>query len=263
MALLKKRFDNLDLDHPSVTAVHSRVIRTNPFLRHWYRKQYAKYGALIPGGGAGTHIELGSGGGFIKEELPFVLTSSVLPADKKNRVVDMELNAEKLSLDSGSVDSFFMLDVFHHLKDPESFLRRAEGCLKKGGFIFMVEPASTPFSRLLYKTSHHEAFDEKAAWESEAAGHLSHSNQALAHIVFERDKRLFMEKFPNLELAKVAKHTFSSYILSGGLSYEPLLSVPLAGFKTALIDCFELALSPMMGALGTFMDVLIRRRTAP
>lgn len=261
MSLLKKRFDGLALDGPDVTALHRAIIRTNPFLRHWYLRQYDKYKRLLAGKEAGRHIELGSGGGFLKEEIPFVTTSSLLPEDRRGGLSDLTLDAEKMDLEDASVDSFFMLDVFHHIKKPENFLAEAQRCLKKGGLILIIDPASTLFSRLLYKNFHHEPFDETAvSWETSAAGHLSGSNQALGHIIFERDRRLFAGKFPGLELLKVTKHTFASYLVSGGLSYEPLLSAPGARVKTALLDLFEELLTPLMGLLATSMDILVRKR---
>lgn len=260
MKLLNKLPINKNLDHPDITRLHSQIIKSNPFLRHWYIKQYAKYKALIENNTSGQHIELGTGGGFIKEIIPFVKTSSILASDKKNGLADLILDAENLDLKDESVDSFFMLDVFHHLKNPKKFLSEATRCLKNNGIILMVEPANTLFSRILYKKFHHELFDETAKeWETGAIGHLSSSNQALGFIVFERDKNLFKEKFPRLKLSKIGKHTFLQYILSGGLSYEPMLSPKMTKTKNKLIDCFEFSISPFKSMITTYMDIYIKK----
>lgn len=261
MGLFKKRFNGLSLDSPDVTALHRGIIRTNPFLKHWYFRQYDKYRRLLSGKEAGRHIELGSGGGFLKEVLPFVTTSSILPDDRRNGNTDLVLDAEKMDLEDASVDSFFMLDVLHHIKKPVAFLSEAQRCLKKGGVIVMTEPANTVFSRVLYKNFHHEPFEENStSWETSAPGHLSGANQALGHIIFERDRALFAKRFPGLELQKVTKHTFATYIVSGGLSYEPLFSETGARAKTALLELFEGLLTPLMGMLATYMDILVRKR---
>lgn len=131
MSLLKKRFTNIDLDHPDTTILHAQIIKQNPFLKHWYFKQYTKYKVLIANNSNGNHIEIGSGGGFIKEVIPFVKTSSILPSDKEKGIADLVLDAENLNLGNNSINSFFMLDVFHHLKNPSKFLSEANRCLKK------------------------------------------------------------------------------------------------------------------------------------
>ncbi len=131
MKLLKKRFKNIDLDHSDTTILHAEIIKTNPFLKYWYLKQYNKYKTLIADNTNGLHIELGAGGGFLKETTPLIKTSSILKSDKENGLVDLTLNAETLDLENNSVDSFFMLDVFHHLKNPKKFLSEANRCLKK------------------------------------------------------------------------------------------------------------------------------------
>ena len=261
MKLLKKRFINIDLDHPDTTVLHAKIIKANPFLNYWYLKQYNKYKHLISGNTNGTHIEIGTGGGFLKEVIPFIKTSSILKSDKEKGLVDLVLNAETLNLKDNSVDSFFMLDVFHHLKNPKKFLSEANRCLKKNGVILMIEPSNTIFSRFLYKKFHHELFDEKAPdWNNNAKGHLSASNQALGHIVFERDRNTFENNFPNLKISQIKKHTFMQYILSGGLTYNPLLSENLVNIKTKSINCFEIIISPFANFLATYMDVYIEKK---
>ncbi|MCK5583548.1 MAG: class I SAM-dependent methyltransferase, partial [Elusimicrobiales bacterium] len=216
---------------------------------------------LIDGNTTGLHIELGSGGGFLKEVVPFVKTSSILEGDKDKGLADLILNAENLDLKDNSVDSFFMLDVFHHLKNPEKFLSEANRCLKKNGVILMIEPANTIFSRFLYKKFHHELFDEKANdWNNKAKGHLSASNQALGYIVFERDRSIFKNNFPNMEIEQIKKHTFVQYILSGGLTYKPLLSINLAEVKNKIINCFEILIYPFKNLLSTHMDIYIKKK---
>lgn len=260
--MLKKLFKDIDLDSPGVTGLHRRIITTNPYLYHWYKNQYIKYQQMISGQQHGVHIELGAGGGFIKDVLPFVTTSSLLRDDVKNGFADMQLDAEKLALGDVSVDSFFLLDTFHHIKHPSLFLAEARRCLKKNGRLLMIEPANTLFSRFIYKSFHHESFDETAvSWDSAAEGHLSGANGALGYIVFERDSARFRTQFPDLTLTAVRKHTFLAYIMSGGLSYEPLF--PPAGCVADCIikatDTLESVCTPLMGVFGTYMDISIQK----
>jgi len=245
-----------DLDSPDITALHARIIKSNAFLRLWYRRQYEKYGELSGGCIQGTHIEIGSGGGFLREICPGVKTSSLLKEDVQKGYAGFILDAARMDLADNSVDSFFLLNVLHHLPDPESFFSEAFRTIKKGGFVFCVEPANTLCGRLLYKSFHHENFDEKTPdWRMEMSGHLSGANQALAHIIFERDIAVFKSKFPGFSVQLRGKHTFLSYLVSGGLTYKPFLPAALAPVISKTDDI----LSPLMPLLGLHMDVLIKK----
>lgn len=256
MTILKRHFPGLDLDSPGTTKLHRELIRNKPLLRAWYARQYGKYIELARRSPGGTHIELGSGGGFLKELFPEATTSSVLAGDKASGLVDLRLDAMSMELKDSSVDSFFMLDVLHHIPDPEAFLRELERCLKPGGFALIIEPASTLFGRFMYKNFHHEAFDEKApGWKHPHDTPLSEANQAVPHIIFERDRRLFSGRFSLLRLDSIKKHTFLSYAASGGLTYEP----PLPGRLEWLVAFIEAMAGPLMPLLGTYMDVKLTR----
>jgi SAM-dependent methyltransferase len=260
--MLKKRFKNINLDSPNVTKLHRQIIKTNSYLYHWYKNQYNKYKEIISGQKNGRHIELGTGGGFIKEVLPFVTTSSLLYDDVKNGFADIVLDAEKLNFEDLSVDSFFLLDTFHHIKHPSIFLAEVDRCLKKNGHLLMIEPANTLFSRFFYIKFHHESFDDTTSmWNNQIDGHLSSANGALGYLVFERDYKIFNKRFPNLSVKAIKKHTFISYMISGGLSYESIFpeTKGIADFIIKNVDKIESALTPMMGMLGTYMDIYIRK----
>ncbi|MBU2530558.1 MAG: hypothetical protein KKD35_05910, partial [Elusimicrobia bacterium] len=68
------------------------------------------------------------------------------------------------------------------------------------------------------------------------------------------------DEFPDLELLKVRNHTFLKYILSGGLTYKPLLSENLADFKNKIIDLFEAIFFPFTNFLSTHMDIYIKKK---
>ena len=254
MPWLKPHAPGLDLESPQTTALHRDLIRSKPLLRRWYETQYAKYLELVGPFFDGCHVELGSGGGFLKEVFPSVITSSVRPEDKDSGLVDRVLNAQALDLPDRSVDSFFLLDVLHHLQDPAACFRELSRCLKSGGFALVVDPANTMLSRFIYKNFHHEDFDEKSeAWGHSHPGTLAQSNQAMAWIVFERDRRLFERRFPRLRIDRIEKHTFLSYLLSGGLSYQPLIP----SWAQRWLPSVEILARPLMPCLGHYMDVLL------
>ena len=88
----------------------------------------------------------------------------------------------------------------------------------------MIEPWYTPWSGLVYKKLHHEAFDPDVKyWDFPSSGPLSGANGALPWIVFERDKKIFSDKFPYYEILKIQKIMPFSYLLSGGFSYKSFL----------------------------------------
>ena len=88
--------------------------------------------------------------------------------------------------------------------------------------------ANTWFSRIIYKNFHHEDFDEYGGWHlKKNGGRLSNANQAIPYIIFERDLKIFKEKFPGFNLIKKYKFKPVHYVLSGGFSYKPIFNSQL------------------------------------
>jgi SAM-dependent methyltransferase len=250
------RSDPPDLYRTETTRLHQGVIRNKPLLKGWYREQYLKYLGLLPADRAGVHVEVGSGGGFLKELCPSCITSSFLAGDRAAGLVDRQLDAQAMALDSASVDSFFLLDVLHHLPDPRAFFGELQRCLKPGGVALLIEPAATLFGRFLYQRFHHEGCDDRAAhWGLLPGEPAARPNQALAHIIFERDGGTFAAEFPRLSVVALRKHTFLGYALSGGLSHDPL--VP--SWAEGALSVVERSARPLLPWLGTYMDVQLLR----
>jgi len=67
-----------NLDDPDVTLLHARIIREKPFLKRVYIDFYKQFAELVPEHRGKILVELGSGGGFIKEVINNVITSEVL-----------------------------------------------------------------------------------------------------------------------------------------------------------------------------------------
>lgn len=53
-------------------------------------------------------------------------------------------------------------------------------------------------------------------------GALSGANVAIIWIIFERDRYLFEQEFPESQIFDISLHTPLSYLLSGGLSVRQL-----------------------------------------
>jgi len=240
-----------NLDDPQATVLHSQIIKKKVFLRELYTDFYKIFKEAIDRN-AKMLVELGSGGGFIKEIIPAVVTSDIIKLPN----VDMAFSAEQMLFKSGSVDAFFMIDVLHHIKKPGVFLTEAQRCLKSGGKMVMIEPANTLWGRFIYKNFHHEVFDTSAGWEMDKTGPVSDANGALAWIIFKRDREIFESQFPNLKIRSIGFHTPLRYILSGGLTYRQLLPSFMYGFVSFL----EICLRPFNKWIGMFETIVLEKQ---
>lgn len=240
-----------NLDAPDVTLLHADIIRKKPFLKRVYIDFYRKFAEVVQAPEGKVLVELGSGGGFIKEVIDNVITSEIIELPR----VDKVFSALEMPFEGAGVDAFFMFDVLHHINEPRKFFTEAIRCLKKGGRIVMIEPANTPLSRYIYKNFHHEPFDIRANWELERTGRLSQANGAMPWIIFTRDRKIFEKEFPSLKILKIRNHTPFRYLLSGGLTLRQL--VP--SFTYTPIKCIEFVLSPLNNLLGMFQTIVLQK----
>ncbi len=239
------------LDDPKTTLAHRDIILNKPFLKRLYQDWYDVFIKESRAVGKGIYLEIGSGGGFLKDVFPEVVTSDILDLP----VVDKVFSAEQLPYKENELGSIMMLNVFHHIPKPYLFLKEAERCLVKGGKIIMVEPANSALGRFIYKRFHHEPFDEKGGREIEAGNPLSNSNQALPFIYFERDTGQFKKDYPSLKIKKIQYHTPFMYVLSGGVSRSAMFPYFMYGFFKGI----EKLLSPLQRQLGLFCTVIIEK----
>ena len=241
-----------DLDDPSSVDLHAKIIRSKPFLRRLYTEWYRTIRDAIPKGRDRVVVELGSGGGFIKEIIPDALTSDVLEVPS----LDMHFSALEMPFDRQSVDAVVMIDVLHHIPDIRRFFGELERCLKPGGKAVMIEPANTSWGRFIYQNFHHEPFRPQDGWKLADGGPMSMANGAIPWIVFHRDRERFEEEFADLELLTMQPHTPLRYLLSGGVSMRQL--VPSWSF--GLVSAMERVFEPTHWLTGMFYTIELRRR---
>jgi ubiquinone/menaquinone biosynthesis C-methylase UbiE len=74
-------------------------------------------------------LELGSGGGFLKEINPRVISSEVFFCSG----LDLVSDGMEMPFRDSSLASILMLDVLHHIPRPLDFLKEAARCLMPGG----------------------------------------------------------------------------------------------------------------------------------
>jgi SAM-dependent methyltransferase len=210
----------IDIDAPEAVNICSRIIRGKKILRGIYEEWYALLKKELKGNNGKSILELGSGGGFIKDFIPASITSEV----QKVPVVDVVLNGHSLPFKKESLSGIVMIDVLHHIPDIKSFLKNAVYCVKQGGVIVMIEPWITPLSGIVYRYLHNEPFDPGAEnWKFPEGRPLSQANIALPWIVFNRDKGRFERDFPELQIKSIKMLKDCCYILTGGVSFRSLL----------------------------------------
>lgn len=248
--MFKKYTIPYPLDDPRATLAHREIILQKKFLKKIYLHWYKTFAGIAPTNNLPV-LEIGSGGGFLKEVLPNVITSDILPLPN----VDKVFSAEEMPFDNNSLSGIVMLNVFHHIPRPYLFLKEAERCLAKGGKIVMIEPANSALGRFIYKRFHHEPFDETAGREIAAGKPLSNSNQALPYIYFERDIRQFATDFPKLKINSVRYHSPFSYVLSGGVSRSAMLPA----FCLPLVFFAEFLFSPFNKQIGLFCTIEVEK----
>ncbi len=247
-----KYTSEFDLDDPQRTIEHAEIIKSKPFLKKLYQDWYSSFVKVLSQLPQGKMIEIGSGGGFLKEMIPTVITSDVLPLPD----CEMCFSAEHLPFQNEELSAIFMVNVLHHIPDVKKFFSEAQLKLKKGGMIVMVETAHTPFSKFIYQRFHHEPFDPTVTdWKLPEGGPMSISNQALPWIIFKRDRKLFESLYPNLKIESIKYHTPFRYILSGGVSRKAFVPDWSFGLFTTL----EKILTPFSKLSSLFFTVTVRK----
>jgi len=237
------------LDSPERSMFHGEIIKHKFFLRKLYRDWYSIFIneiAILPDG---LLIELGSGGGFLKEIAPQVICTDIIDLPTN----DMTFSALNMPFNDQSVAGIFMIDTMHHIPESEQFLNEAKRVLKSGGKMIMIEPANSIWGRFIYQNFHHEPFIPEGNWSIPPTGPLSGANGALPWIVFIRDHELFKAKFPELKIESIEYINPLSYLFSGGVSRSQLLPDRLY----FVVKYFDKLLPRISKQLSMFMVVKI------
>lgn len=244
----------LELDSPEATIQHAELIRKKRLLRDIYQEHYEFFARELSAAPEGVVLELGSGGGFLKQVIPGAVTSDVVAVP----TADMVLSALSLPFPDTSLRGVVMMNVLHHLQDVELFFDEVQRCLKPGGRVVMVEPANTLFSNFIYRNFHHEPFEPKQeGWKLPPGGRMSSANDALPWMIFCRDRARFEAQYPELRVDRVDTCLPFRYILSGGVSKPQILP----NFCNPLLKAFEFALTPLNPLLALFMRVTLTRQS--
>lgn len=241
----------LELDDSRTTELRRRLILAKPFLRKIYVEWYEGIIARLPEG-EGRVLELGSGGGFLLEYLPELITSDV------QRLSGVSLVADGRSLPflPGSLRGIVMTNALHHIPEIEKFFRESAHVVRKGGVIVVVEPWVSGWARWVYRNLHHERFDpDSPDWSFPSEGPLSGSNGALPWIVFERDRSRFESVVPGWKVRSVEASMPLRYLISGGVSLRSLAP----GWSFELWRWLESAFEKLVGPSPMFATIVLER----
>jgi len=243
---------DLSLDDPALTAKRREVIQNKGFLHRIYTEWYGLLSVSVPSG-PGEVLEVGSGGGFMREFIPDLITSDVFP----NHGVDMVMDACcQWPFDENQLKAVLMVDVLHHLPVARTFFREAEVAVRSNGVIAMVEPWVTPWSHFIYSRLHHEPFMPLTQeWTFPAKGPLSGADSALPWKIFYRDRRLFEKEFLKWNIATIQPFMPFSYLLSGGVSLRSFFPERLYGLVRQVEKW-----SGLEHRLAMFAYIVLRRK---
>lgn len=241
----------LDLDSPETTIKRKNIIHKKKFLFFLYSDFYKKFLQVTERVKGKNLVEIGSGAGFLKDIIPDVILSDTFKLPWLNLV----FSAEAIPFKDKSISEFFMLDVLHHIPNPESFFHEAFRCLKPGGRIVMIEPYMSIFGRFIFKYFHYEPCKETDSWNIPKEGPLSGANSALPYIIFKRDRDKFEKKFPQLKIIRITPHTPLLYLLSGGLTMRAL--VP--DFTYKFFKVIEFCLKPISNYFSMFCTIMLEK----
>jgi SAM-dependent methyltransferase len=242
----------LDLNDPRLNAQRRRIIEQKPFLRRIYEEWYTAIVEALPPGDAPV-LEIGSGAGFLRDFIPRLITSDVLPSSGVRVVLDGTL----LPFAGETLRAVVMTNVLHHLTQPRRFFAEAGRCVRREGAIVMIEPWVSSWSRIVYGRLHHEPFEPEAqAWETPPTGPLSGANGALPWMLFFRDRSRFEREFPMWSVESIRLGMPFRYIVSGGISMRTL--VPC--FSFGVWRRAELLMEPWMSRWAMFARITLRRQ---
>ncbi|NLI75210.1 MAG: class I SAM-dependent methyltransferase [Candidatus Riflebacteria bacterium] len=247
--------DRAGWDTPSgLPAVRRAILAEKPFLRRvlagWYREIARCLGGPLPG----PVLELGSGPGFLAEAVPGIIRSEL----SWQPGLDLVADGCRLPVRSGRLGGLVLINVLHHLPAPREFFGEAVRCLAPGGRLVMIEPWGGWWASLLYRALHTEGFDPaRPLWEGNRGDPVTGGNNALAWILFQRDRERFAAGVPELEAVECQPFQPFLYLASGGIGSR--FTLPEAVFRP--LQLLERLLRPWAGGLGMFVLLHLRRRS--
>jgi SAM-dependent methyltransferase len=206
------------INHKNLDEKNRKVYKKKQVIRQIYKDYYALILSQIMDDERHPILEIGSGGGNIKEVIPQCVTSDQFKDDK----IDLIENIYNLSFKNESVSNIVFLDVFHHLEFPALALKEINRVLIKNGRIIMIEPGMGVIPKIIYKIFHVEplGLKKKINWV-EIPNSIPGSNdyfaaQSVPWRAFVKKEIDLNDKF---KIKLIKPFSDFSYLCSGGYSY--------------------------------------------
>lgn len=256
--LKDRRLEGVDIDSPRVLDVHRQILSEKAMMRDVFNEFYDECIVLRDRylETEGMEIELGAGVSLFKERYPHVLSTDIKPSPYLNQVLD----AQNMDVSDESVRAIYGLNCFHHFPEPRKFLSELQRVLVPRGGCVLIEPYFGPFAKRLYTNVHaQEHFNpNQEEWEAFGTGFMSGANQALAYMVFVRDRHIFEKEFPGLELVHLEPlSNHLRYLLSGGVNFRQLAP----DWSIAALKGAETLLKPVRKMIALHYAVVVRKKS--
>lgn len=224
---------------------HQEQWRRKPALRAVYSDYYDR---IVDNCVSGRTLEIGGGSGNLKERLPDVFCTDIVPMPW----LDAAADAQSLPFGNDSFSNVVLIDVLHHIEWPARFFDEARRVLRPAGRLILLEPAITPMSWIIMKLFHSEPIvlseDPFTETKSEESRQPFDANQAIPTMIFGRDFVRFAEMFPEFSVVRRERLSLFAYPLSGG--FRPWCLIPSAAVKPLLQ--IENRVSRVLGPIMAF-----------
>lgn len=245
----------LDIDAIQTTELRKQIICSKPFLKKIYEQWYSQIIENIPAG-VGPVLELGTGAGFLRNYIPGLITSDIMPI----KGGDLACDALHIPFAANSLGAIVMINVLHHIRDAGVFFQEASRCIKNQGIMIMIEPWVTSWSKTVYTKFHHEPFEPDAKlWKLPSSGPLSGGNDALPWIIFNRDVDKFKTEHDFWAIKSTTPGFPFSYLLSGGVSMRNLIP----GWMYKPLACIEKNMPDVLMKKSAMFSMIILENVKP
>lgn len=248
--------DSLPIDQHNIEIQQNlNYWKNKPVLQLIYRNFYRLIGGQVDYAVDGKIVELGSGIGNVKLEIPRAICTDLF----MNPWIDQVENAYSLSFADEEVSNLILFDVFHHLQYPGTAFSEFRRVLKPGGRVIIFDPSMSVLGFLVYGLFHHEpvGWFRKIQWNAPSGfdpwSSAYYAAQGNAEKVFFSKK--YQDCLADWKVLYRKKLPALSYVLSGGYSKPQLFP----WLKSGTIDKMEKVMAHLPQLFSTRALVVLQK----